>query len=284
MTAQVQAKKKRLSIKKIDRRFAHIQPEGSWEIPRKAFHYSIGKSFATRAGLFVFLHSALYLFCLSRTLGFLVVYLYMQGVEAKSIYPPLIAFLSVVLTTEVMRFSSDSFNVLYCKVCGPLMRQSEVKSRINGVAYYLAGKYMFYLSYKPSNISFIGCIFATYFFPTEIASMSIIYLSWADPTASICGRLWGRYTPRFGKKSLAGTSGAIIIGALVTFGFLIQHESLSRALAYSVYGGLVAGFSEALGDSAGLDDNLVIPVVSSIMLWIPLVGLDSMYSSSVINA
>ncbi|KAJ8656326.1 hypothetical protein O0I10_007890 [Lichtheimia ornata] len=240
MTAQVQAKKKRLSIKKIDRRFAHIQPEGSWEIPRKAFHYSI---------------------------GFLVVYLYMQGVEAKSIYPPLIAFLSVVLTTEVMRFSSDSFNVLYCKVCGPLMRQSEVKSRINGVAYYLA-----------------GCIFATYFFPTEIASMSIIYLSWADPTASICGRLWGRYTPRFGKKSLAGTSGAIIIGALVTFGFLIQHESLSRALAYSVYGGLVAGFSEALGDSAGLDDNLVIPVVSSIMLWIPLVGLDSMYSSSVINA
>ena len=58
MTAQVQAKKKKLSIKQIDRRFAHIQPEGSWEIPRKAFHYSIGKTFATRTGLFVSLHSS----------------------------------------------------------------------------------------------------------------------------------------------------------------------------------------------------------------------------------
>lgn len=114
--------------------------------------------------------------------------------------------------------------------------------------------------------------------------MSIIYLSWADPTASICGRLWGRYTPRFGKKSLAGTLGAIIIGALVTYGFLIQHQPLSRALAYSLYGGLVAGFSEALGDSAGLDDNLVIPVVSSVMLWIPLVGLDSMYSPTSVHS
>ena len=27
--------------KQIDR-FGHIQPQGSWEIPRKTFHYSIG--------------------------------------------------------------------------------------------------------------------------------------------------------------------------------------------------------------------------------------------------
>ncbi|KAI9316865.1 hypothetical protein BX666DRAFT_205150 [Dichotomocladium elegans] len=187
------------------------------------------------------------------SVGFIVIYLYQRGYTGEDIYPFLVAFLSVVLATEAMRFSSDRFNVLYCKVLGPLMRQSEVKSRVNGVAYYLA-----------------GCNFSLYLFPPQIAAMSIMFLSWADPMASIFGRLWGRYTPKFGRKSLAGSFGAMLVGSLVTYGFLMNH---THAPLYTIYGGLVAGFSEALGDSAGLDDNLVIPVLSSLLLWIPLVGL-----------
>lgn len=72
-------------------------------------------------------------------LGFLVLKLFMHGFDTKYIYPPLTAFLCVVLTGEVLRFQFEWFNVLYCKVLGPLMRQSEVSTRFNGVVYYLAG-------------------------------------------------------------------------------------------------------------------------------------------------
>jgi diacylglycerol kinase (CTP) len=126
-------------------------------------------------------------------------------------------------------------------------------------------------------------------FPRDIAALSIIYLSWTDPTASICGRLWGRFTPRCGNKSLAGSLGAWITGSLVTYFFfgtwqyapslatplypssydLNSHMSLN---VLSLYGGFVAAFSEFIGDGLGLDDNLTIPVVSACMLWIPLIG------------
>ncbi|KAI8368276.1 phosphatidate cytidylyltransferase [Radiomyces spectabilis] len=181
-----------------DSRFAHIQPTGSWEIPRKVYHYS-------------------------------------NGYDTTDVIPYLVAYLALVLTGEVLRFSFDWFNVLYCRILGPLMRQTEIKSRWNGVVYYLA--------------------------------------------ASICGRLWGRYTPRFGKKSLAGTSGAMIIGALVTYAFYQKRGSSYMTEAHvplsvlSVYGGVVAGLSEAMADTVGLDDNFIIPVLSGILLWIPLVGL-----------
>ncbi|KAG0168322.1 hypothetical protein DFQ28_004991 [Apophysomyces sp. BC1034] len=220
-----------------DERFSHIQPKGSWEIPRKLFHYSI---------------------------GFIVYYLYTHGYDTSDIYPVLTVFLCLVLTGELFRFSMDWFNVLYCRVLGPLMRKTEVASRLNGVVYYLA-----------------GCVIVLYAFPKDIASLSIIYLSWTDPTASICGRLWGQYTPRYGNKSLAGSLGAVIVGTLVTYAFFgpcgsdapsYSHDGPNLVL-FSIYGGIVAGVSEAMGDSVGLDDNLTIPVLSAIFLWIPLIGL-----------
>jgi diacylglycerol kinase (CTP) len=112
--------------------------------------------------------------------------------------------------------------------------------------------------------------------------MSIVYLSWADPTASVCGRLWGKYTPRYGGKTLAGSLGAFFAGMLVTilFNSPWSHFSLSYRsdsspvplTLLSIYGGLVASFSEGISDLAfGLDDNLTIPVLSATLMWIPLV-------------
>ncbi|KAI8096205.1 phosphatidate cytidylyltransferase [Halteromyces radiatus] len=234
-------------VKKVDTRFAHIQPAGSWEIPRKLYHYSI---------------------------GFLVLCLFIYDYDTLVIYPPLTAFLCLVLTGEMLRFQFEWFNVLYCKVLGPLMRQSEISTRFNGVVYYLA-----------------GCIIVLYVFPRDIAALSIIYLSWTDPTASICGRLWGKYTPRCGNKSLAGSLGAWFTGSLVTYLFFGTwqyaspvgsifptsydlHLSQVPLWLFSLYGGFVSAFSEFIGDSLGLDDNLTIPVVSAALLWFALVVLD----------
>jgi hypothetical protein len=84
--------------------------------------------------------SLLLFFFFISTLGFLVLKLFIHDYDTRIIYPPLAAFLCVVLTGEFLRFQFDWFNVLYCKVLGPLMRQSEISSRFNGVVYYLAGK------------------------------------------------------------------------------------------------------------------------------------------------
>lgn len=64
----------------------------------------------------------------------------MNGVETSDVYPILTVFLSIVGSAELLRFNFDWFNQLYCFLLGPLMRPTEVKSRINGVVYYLLGK------------------------------------------------------------------------------------------------------------------------------------------------
>ncbi|ORZ26063.1 cytidylyltransferase family-domain-containing protein [Absidia repens] len=242
----------------MDTRFSHIQPKGSWEIPRKLYHYSV---------------------------GFIVLILFTYDYDPISICPLLTAFLCLVLTGEWIRFHVDGFNVVYCKILGPLMRQSEVSSKVNGVVYYIT-----------------GCLIAIYLFPRDIAALSILYLSWTDPTASICGRLWGKHTPRRGNKSLAGSLGAWMVGSVVTYLFYGTWQYYSKAIwtiyptsydahahqhdhphhhttlslwLLSLYGGFVSAFSEFIGDVLGLDDNLVMPVVSACLLWIPLVGLGS---------
>ncbi|KAI8085496.1 phosphatidate cytidylyltransferase [Thamnidium elegans] len=203
-------------MSQVEKKFSHVPNKGGWEIPRKTFHYSI---------------------------GFLVLYLIRSGVSSIDVYPALTVFLCIVGTAELLRFNFEWFNQIYCFFLGPLMRPTEIHTRINGVVYYLL-----------------------------------------DPTASICGKLWGKYTFQYGGKSLAGSLGAAIMGGLVTwlyFGPLARyslsyHHATSPVplAALSIYGGLVAAFSEGVSNVFyNLDDNLTIPVISVILLWIPLVGL-----------
>ncbi|CAM0135203.1 Diacylglycerol kinase [Umbelopsis sp. WA50703] len=233
------AKRPSTSNGREDDRYAHIQPKGSWEIPRKVFHYSI---------------------------GFFVLVLYTHGFEPSDIYPALLVLLVIVGSAEILRFTSKEFNSFYISVLGPMMRKTEISTRVNGVVYYL-----------------IGCITVLYCFPKDIGSLSIVYLSWADPTASIFGRLFGQYTPKFSNKSLAGSLGAAAIGGLVTYGFFnhmmahgyshpsFQPNTLLNLNQLSLYGGFVAAFSEAIGGVVNVDDNLTIPVLSAVLLWVPLV-------------
>lgn len=122
--------------KDIDTKYSHIPKKGSWEIPRKTFHYSIGKFVIVGS----FAHGGPNG---EQMVGFVVLYLYMNGVETSDVYPVLIVFLSIVGSAELLRFNFEWFNQLYCFLLGPLMRPTEVKSRINGVVYYLLG--MFYI-------------------------------------------------------------------------------------------------------------------------------------------
>lgn len=169
------------------------------------------------------------------------------------------------------------------------MRETEVDG-YNGVIWYL-----------------LGAIIALQFYPKDVGTMSILLLSWCDTAASTFGRLYGRHTIRLRRgKSLAGTLAAFVTGMLTavmfwgwlaprtgTFpddppsGFMFKGQlglplAATRYLGWkdasatiaggaalavmSVGTGLIAAASEFI-DILGWDDNLTIPVLSSLGLW-----------------
>ncbi|KAF0512012.1 phosphatidate cytidylyltransferase Ptp4 [Gigaspora margarita] len=214
----------------------------NWEIPRKLLHASI---------------------------GFLVLYIYPSAEPIQTRNILLIVFV-IVSIADLLRFNSVSFNNLYIKVLGFLMRESEKYGKINGVVFYLA-----------------GCIGVLSIFPKDIAAISILILSWCDTAASIVGRKYGHYTYRYSNgKTLAGTLGAITVGsitALVFWGGGLQYHKIDvenwipdkSVLSFPtlcLITGIISGVSELI-DLGGLDDNLVMPLASGSLLWIILVGL-----------
>jgi diacylglycerol kinase (CTP) len=71
--------------------------------------------------------------------GFLVLYLRSQTpITLRPLLITLTTALIIITSTDVLRFNSPSFNRLYIRVCGPLMRKEEVKGW-NGVIWYLIG-------------------------------------------------------------------------------------------------------------------------------------------------
>jgi len=162
------------------------------------------------------------------------------------------------------------------------MRESEVAGW-NGVVWYL-----------------VGTITVLTVFPKDVATLSILLLSWCDTAASTFGRAWGRYTPRIRRgKSLAGSLASFLVGAITAAAFWgvivpgtrpfwddpfdgkmwagrlglqalglgdIQVDGGWGLALMSVVTGVIASVSEAM-DVFGLDDNVVIPVLSAIGIW-----------------
>ncbi|KAI2602297.1 hypothetical protein GGR54DRAFT_634096 [Hypoxylon sp. NC1633] len=223
------------------------------------------------------------------SIGFLVYWLYVSGTQVSSVTPLLMGLLIPIATTDFLRHRYASLNRFYVRCLGALMRESEYAGW-NGVIFYLLGAWT-----------------VLYFFPKDVAVVSVMLLSWCDTAASTFGRLYGRYTPRLRRgKSLAGSSAAFFVGVATAawfWGWLAprtgpfpgdeEHPFMfkgllrlpafaSNALGLSesqgVIGGPVAlgllslwsGFAAAgseVIDLFGWDDNLTIPVLSGIGIW-----------------
>ena len=229
------------------------------EVPRKVLHVSI---------------------------GFFTLWAFTQGIRTDDIHPWLLPALISITAVEIVRHRSENFNRAYIKVCGALMRETEVHDKYNGVIFYLAGVWT-----------------ALRFFPPDVAAMAILLLSWCDTAASTFGRLYGRYTPRIRKgKSLAGSLAALITGVItawIWYGYFVpSYPEFEDSFMYqgtltlptsiravlnltteaatvngkvalifmSVVSGLIASLSE-LVDMYGLDDNITIPILSACGLW-----------------
>lgn len=221
------------------------------------------------------------------SIGFFVIWLYVTGTQTSSVPPYLMAALVPIATTDWLRHRYASVNRFYVRALGALMRESEYAGW-NGVIWYLLGAWI-----------------ALFFFPKDVAVMSILLLSWCDTAASTIGRLWGRYTPRIRRgKSLAGSTAAFLVGVVTSFffygwlvpalgplpgnenfmfkGALALPKMLTEAIGItadkatitggvalavmSLWSGFVASASEVV-DIFGWDDNLTIPVLSGIGIW-----------------
>ena len=232
------------------------------EIPRKLLHISI---------------------------GFFTLRLYVTGTHHTAVRPWLLGALSIILPVDLLRHRSDSFNQFYIKVLGALMRETEVAG-YNGVIWYLLGAYI-----------------ALSFFPKDVGVVAILLLSFCDTAASTFGRLYGRYTIRLRRgKSLAGSIAAFLVRVFVAaffWGWLAPRtapkineppdtfmyqgrlslplqtkyhlgwkanegviQGAPAMIVMSLVTGLIASVSELI-DLWGWDDNLTIPVLSSIGLW-----------------
>ena len=223
------------------------------------------------------------------SIGFFTIWLYVSGVQTSSITPFLMGALIPIATVDYIRHTYPSFNRLYVRVLGALMRETEYAGW-NGVIWYLLGAWIV-----------LG------FFPKDVGVMGVLLLSWCDTAASTVGRAYGRYTPRIRRgKSLAGSLAAFAVGVVTAasfWGYLAPRTgpfiddvdwpfmftgvlrlpaalrgavgltetqgSISGGLALavmSVWTGFVASASEVV-DLFGWDDNLTIPILSGMGMW-----------------
>ncbi|BGO91656.1 hypothetical protein NBRC10512_008104 [Rhodotorula toruloides] len=146
---------------------------------------------------------------LHSSIALVVLYLWLSHPNLLTLLRYLAYATTVIATADVLRFRFAWFERAYEGLLGYFMRESE-RHAVNGTIYYL-----------------VGVLWCLSFYPRDIACLSIIMLSLCDTSASVFGRLFGRYTPRlpfsgtlFGaKKSLAGTLAAIGVGMAASYVF-----------------------------------------------------------------
>ncbi|KAI5797983.1 hypothetical protein DFH27DRAFT_483388 [Peziza echinospora] len=228
------------------------------EVPRKLLHVSIGG---------------------------LGIYLYKFGYQPNGLTPWIALALVPIAGADILRLKWDAFNRFYIRVLGALMRESEVRGA-NGVVFFL-----------------VGTLTVLTVFPKDVATLSILLLSWCDTAASTFGRAYGKYTPKIRSgKSLAGSLASFVVGAVTAalwWGWIVPGTAAwpndpANALMWkgrlgidfgglgglgdvavtggwalglmSLWTGLAASASE-VADIWGLDDNVIIPVLSAVGIW-----------------
>ncbi|KAA8648827.1 hypothetical protein EYZ11_010886 [Aspergillus tanneri] len=218
------------------------------------------------------------------SIGLLILFLYSHGFRPLQIASLLFSAFILNATFDAIRYNSKAVNKIFIRSFGIFMRENEATS------------------YSTSTPYLFGMYIALRYFPEDIGIVGVLLLSCCDTAASIFGRLYGCHSIQLRHgKSLIGTAAAWLVGVLVAAGFwgyFLYTSSLSNntdparpfmftgKLTYlpensnsggastdplalvviSLVSGFVAAGSE-LVDIFGCDDNLVVPVLSTLGLW-----------------
>jgi diacylglycerol kinase (CTP) len=155
---------------------------------------------------------------------------------------------SLVIVFDFLRQTKPNLNRIIVAALGPLMRDNE-KNQLTGATYLV-----------------VGVFIIVFFFTRDIVMLSLLFLAFADPIASYFGIKYGK-DRLFGRKSFQGTLAAFFTCLLVAGTYFYSHNLMTdRLLIVSVLAGLAGAIAEAI-PIGRLDDNLVLPVFSAIMLY-----------------
>lgn len=152
-----------------------------------------------------------------------------------------IACLGFVL--DFQRLKNSKLNDSLSKLFGPIMRRSE-KLSFSGLPFYA-----------------LGMALSIFLYEEKIAILSILFLIFADPMASIIGVYYGkdRLLPN---KTLQGTVAAFSVCLITSVSYLMVLKVGSpNIILFAFFGALIGALSEMLS-AFNIDDNLTIPVVS----------------------
>lgn len=152
--------------------------------------------------------------------------------------PILVLVLATLLMVDLVRLRNTRANTLFFRLLRPFASPREAQ-KIASSTWYV-----------------VGILLAMLLFPSSAVVPGILVLAFADPAASVLGRLLGRR--RLGKGSVEGT----LIFAAVAFLVLLPFVPPPVAAACAVVTALV----EIL--PLGLDDNLTVPVTAAAMVFL----------------
>lgn len=159
-----------------------------------------------------------------------------------------IACWMLFVSADIVRLNNSRYNRLFNGWLKPLLRSTEL-NKLAGTTYLLTS---------------VICI--SILFSYSIVTLSLLFLAFADPIASFVGIKCGRHKI-FGHKSIEGFLAAFIVCSTLTYFFLNQHLGITTPLILvSVLAGLCGALAELI-PVGKLDDNLTMPILSSICLY-----------------
>ena len=161
-----------------------------------------------------------------------------SGMNVDSMASILLVFAVAAFLFEFIRLRNEKINQIAMVLMKPVMRESE-RSSVSGLPFYALG---------------ISLALAT------------LFLIFADPIASFFGILYGR-DKILPNKSLQGTIAAFSVCYIATlvYGLIYVGPSMNL-LVFAIAGGIIGSISEMC--SQFIDDNLCIPVVSGLGLYL----------------
>lgn len=153
------------------------------------------------------------------------------------------------ISLDFYRQKNSAFNDLVVHFFKPVLRTGEV-NKLAGTSYLLTGVALVLL-----------------LFPKPIVSLTLLYLAFADPIASYIGIRYGK-DKLLGQKTIQGFVAAFVVCFICSFIFLYSAPiPADRLIAFGLLSGLVGALAELI-PIGKLDDNLTLPILSGIGLYI----------------
>ena len=180
--------------------------------------------------------------------GSLLLIEYVLDDRTRAIVP--VAFASFFWFLEISRRLSTSANRFLMWIFKSIAHPREAH-HVNSSTWY------------GTSLALLGLIY-----PLPLCALAVATVAFADPSASLVGRKWGR-TKLVGQRSLEGTSAfAVVATAVGWLSLMIWHGNeftAGRAFVVACAAGVGSAIAELM--SGKLDDNLSVPLAAATIGW-----------------